>query len=136
MACNNLDSLQKKIKTAADLKLYRIQNTPTQMTKQIQDELYIGDYRVLDTFSISTKEQGSLKKALINQENYSKENLKRCPFTGKYAIEVDSSLNAIISIHPCSKIIVQLSDTSKVENLDLVQGNEIEEILNTIVADK
>jgi hypothetical protein len=72
---------------------------------------------------------------LANQANYTNENNKKCVFMAKYAIGLSESNFVIVSLNPCSKIIVA-EKTIEPKYFDLVNGNQIEALIYSITKPK
>lgn len=111
------------------LQLYTVERAPTHPDKQDLDQLYVLDFAILDPVELRPEEATALYAALDDADNFSTENMKRCPFIGEYAIEVDGEFVAVLSSSPCSKVQMMSEGEEKVRHLELVEENAIEVIV-------
>lgn len=132
MGCNETNKWRKEIVKSNNLSLFTISRNPIEPSLQNPKTNYCQDYEVQESLPLTQSQIMLLKEALINQKNFSKEDLKRCPFLPIYAIEIDSSLTAIIGTQPCSRIQFKSNTNEKVVIMDLIKDNEIEKILSQI----
>lgn len=132
LGCGNPQKLKKKIMKAKNVSLYSIASTPVMPKLQIPDKLYLLDYQVQENIKLTAEQKTMLKKALSNQSNYSKDDIKKCPFMPSYALQFDSSLVAIIGLKPCARIQLKINKSNE-KVMDLVKDNEIEKTLYEIV---
>jgi hypothetical protein len=114
------------------LKLYHILDTPTDAAIQTVGKKYIQDYEVTDTVVLSNKITMRLRRALLDKNNYTQLHFKKCPFKAHYGVEIDSNVIGVISLQPCSKIILSVDKGLSVNHLDLVKDNSIEVYLKNI----
>lgn len=144
-----LRAMEKIIKNSNQVELFFIENTPTKPSEQIADNVYVCDYKVSSTISISKQQSDSIKLALLDTTNYIYDMEKRCMMMPKYGMRLKSkkdTLDIIVSNNPCAKAaansssIKNLSDKEQKKGLfyvDLTVDNTIiktiEEIL--IVSD-
>ena len=133
MACSEPVKWKDQITNSEMIALYGISRNPTDPADQNPDKVYCQDYEILKSVSLTPEQVVLLKASLINQDNYSKEDLKRCPFMPEYALSIDSSLAIIIGMKPCARIWFKNEINGKEKLMDLVRENEIEKILNQIV---
>lgn len=124
----------QEIQQAQYFQVYKVAKTPTMPESQSPSKLYLMDYEVTDTRLVSGSYKQALKKALLNKENYSFEESKRCPFLAAYGIKIDRELTAIVGIEPCSKIMIAPADSAGHNLFDLAEKGEIERILGEIVS--
>lgn len=129
-ACKEMNSYQIKIKNSKELKLYKIASTPVVKGQQVEEEKYIADYKIVEEIELSEKQKRQFQKVLLKKDIYMTENTKRCPFLPQYAVEVDSTLNVLISQDPCGK--VQFAQSDSIVTVDLVEKNELEEFLKSL----
>lgn len=133
MACTEPAKWKHQITNSEMIALYGISRNPTDPAEQNPDNMYCQDYEILKSVSLTPEKVALLKASLVNQDNYSKEDLKRCPFMPEYALAVDSSLVIIIGTKPCARIWFKNEINGKEKLMDLARENEIEKILNDAV---
>ena len=132
MSCNGKSKHFKQTNSAMHLKLYKIAETPTLPEEQLEGKDYILDYEILSESDLSYLEKRNLKQVLKKKENFTNENIKKCPFIAKYAISMDDSGIVIVSVYPCAKVIISTKNGDK-QYFDLVDTNLLEEMLDKLV---
>jgi hypothetical protein len=120
---------------AKNIVLYKIADIPTLPEEQVSGKKYVLDYEVISEINTTIQEKRKLELALANQANYTNENNKKCVFMAKYAIGLSESNFVIVSLNPCSKIIVA-EKTIEPKYFDLVNGNQIEALIYSITKPK
>lgn len=120
----------KHQKKASMLELYTVEGTPTRPDQQVQGQLYVFDFATVHPVILTSEESAALYAALINTDNFSSTNQKRCPFIGQYAVRVGDELSAVISRSPCSKIQIKEGSKGDAQHLQLVKENSLEIIFS------
>ena len=132
MGCDNYKQTKRNIKNASTVTLYSIYPTPTEPAAQLEEKLYLLDYEVIDTLTVNDKQVDALKEALLNKENFTEENNKRCPFMGKYGITFDHRVQVVLSTSPCGKLQMKRMKSDTLYAYDLVNENDNEKVLQHI----
>jgi hypothetical protein len=133
ISCSNSKPIKKM--RAKNIVLYKIADIPTLPEEQVSGKKYVLDYEVISEINTTIQEKRKLELALANQANYTNENNKKCVFMAKYAIGLSESNFVIVSLNPCSKIIVA-EKTIEPKYFDLVNGNQIEALIYSITKPK
>lgn len=130
ISCSNSKPIKKM--RAKNIVLYKIAEIPTLPEEQLAGKKYVLDYEVFSEINTTIQEKRKLELAFANQANYTNENNKKCVFMAKYAIGLSETNFVIVSLNPCGKIIVA-EKTMEPKYYDLVNGNQIEAIIYTII---
>lgn len=134
--CNqNSMRYRSAIQQANYFQVFKVAMSPTRPEEQSPDKLYVLDYEVIDTRLVEEAQVPNLKKALLNKNNYSFEDNKRCPFLASYGVKIDSDLMAIVGRSPCSKIMLSEIDKSENQIYDLAEDSDIESVLAGVLGE-
>lgn len=133
LTCSETIEWKRQIKKCEVVSLFEINRTPSEPSMQDPEKRYCLDYEIQNSINLTAEQIKLFKKYLINQNNYSTENLKRCPFLPEYAITLGDSLSAVISLNPCSKILFKDEISKQEKMMDLVANNEIEKLIEIIL---
>jgi hypothetical protein len=129
MSCKETEQWKKVIATSNKLSVFTISRTPTAPSEQDAQKKYYQDYEIQQTLPLTAAQAKALKEALTKPNNFSKDDLKRCPFLPQYAIGIDDTMTATISQQPCARIQFQQQHNKETLVMDLVEGNSITNIL-------
>ncbi len=130
--CENLDSLAQKFEGAKVLGVYQVTSNPIEPNQQSRLKSYLHSYEISKSISLRSGVKKQLVRALMDPENCSQNDVKRCPFQGYYALVLDNSITLIISTAPCSKLLIFTKEDEEGESYDLNPQNGIETVLNKV----
>lgn len=111
----------KHIKKTTEIQCYLIEQYPTEPKQQNPEELYLLDYKILESIELSKSQQNDLKTYFLNTENYTSKVARTCPFIGKYAMTFgyeSTVLEMILSREQCPKILIDAK--KEIFDFDLV----------------
>ena len=132
LSCCDISKPMKKVKSARNIRLIKVEATPTLPDQQNPDKKYILDYEISREIDLTFAEKRDLKKELTNKENYTTENTKKCPFMAQYIVSVDEQHFMVLSLSPCGKVIISDRKTALEERFELTDGNSLEKIIQNI----
>lgn len=133
LSCCDISKPMKKIKSAKNLRLVKVEMTPTLPDQQSAEKKYLLDYEITDEVNLTHEDKRNLKRELTNRENYTTENTKKCPFMAQYIVSVDNQHFMVLSLSPCGKVIISDRNTSLEERFELTEGNHLEAAIQEIV---
>ncbi len=116
--------LQAFMDHADQFALFEIDQFATPVNEQAADREYLSDYEIFKPLELSKSAMEELKKVLSDSLTYTQENVKTCPFIGKYGLSVTNKKSAyihfIISTENCPKCQVFASDRELEGSFDIV----------------
>lgn len=133
ISCGNVSKPIKRFNNAKEMKIYKIAEIPTVLEEHLSGKDYIMDYEVIEEINTSLSERKNLRQAIVNTQNYTNDNNKKCIFFAQYAIKLDEFNTIIVSMNPCGKIIVSGKKSENPIRYDLVNGNQIEAMIYSII---
>ncbi len=123
--CNEKHTqLQAFIDEADQFALFEIDQFATPVNEQAANKEYLSDYEILEPIELSKSTMEELKKVMGDSLTYRQDNVKTCPFIGKYGIAVTNKkseyLHFIISTENCPKCRVFASNQELEGSFDMV----------------
>jgi hypothetical protein len=126
---------QDIIQEATEISLWEIAEQPIPEKEQEKNKTYIEDYLTLKKVSIPQEDIETLKKTVLNAENYTADK-KHCPMVAKYAIRFSKKrhhITLILSSNTCEKTIIFSSEKSIHKHYhDLKASNGIHQLIERI----
>ena len=124
------DRYSRVVKRANRVEAFTIETNPVKQTEQDSSKKYIAAYPVIHPVVLSKENIAGLQKAVLKSSNYNNDNIKRCPFEGKYGVRFTKGKNTVILIvssPACSKVRVFLpGKTGNAQLYDLPHNNVFE----------
>lgn len=127
-ACNLTDNRSEM----KEVRFLQVSTNPTMPSAQDGEHQYIADYEVLNEYPLKKKSVNALRSAFENEQNFDTLNVSRCPFMGKYAIQIDNTKAFIVSSSPCAKVMEINLESKTAKTYNLATENQIESLLKSI----
>lgn len=124
--CNKkLSQFQAFIEGADQFTLYEIDQFATPVDEQMADKNYFSDYQVYHQSDLSKEAVKELKMILKDSMLFTNENVRTCPFIGKYGLAITNKksefVHVILSNANCPKCQVQASNPELAGDFDLTK---------------
>ncbi|TAE50101.1 MAG: hypothetical protein EAZ89_12785 [Bacteroidetes bacterium] len=123
-ACRTNMGKSQDFKARLDhLEVYEIDAFATPGAEQSKEFMYLSDYQIIKPIALDDSAADELKKVISYASMYNGENIKSCPFIGKYGIALSNKdeeyLHLILSSEACPKCQIFASDTALSGSFDL-----------------
>ena len=126
----NQKQFLKHVEKTTEIQCYSIDQYQTEPSKQLSNELYLLDYKILEQIELSETQQNDLKTYFLNTDNYTSKVARTCPFIGEYAVTFgyeSEILEMVLSREQCPKGLVR--GKKEVFSLDFV-ANEFYSVIS------
>lgn len=129
-----LTKFQKFMEDAEKIAVFEIDQFASPVNEQDTNKEYLSDYEIFKPVDLSKPAIEELKTILGDSLSYTQDNVKACPFIGKYGIAIthkSAYIHVILSSENCPKCQIISSDQAlkgdfDVVNLDLYKVLEAE----------
>jgi hypothetical protein len=131
-SCKPVFQYKKMIENSTGIVLCQIEPEQTADAARKDSVKYINGFAVIKQYPLEESQVNALKRHLTKRTNYDTANTKRCPFIPAYVLSSDTSLFIMLSVAPCSKVLV--SENGKETIFDLVNENTLEQKIAGIIS--
>ncbi len=126
--CNKNMGKSQATKSRLDhIEVYLIDQFATPKAEQTGTSMYLADYQIIKPIEMDSSSIAELKNIISDSTTYNGENMKSCPFIGKYGVALSNRdkdyFHVIVSTEACPKCQVFASDTAWAGHFDLVNLN-------------